>query len=107
MRLILDGTSCRVRLDRKATSISLLVVLGACGGQKVLLAIKSRAARVPRPGRTVLDDLISAGCGGPSSSSSTARRLDRPLPPSGTECRSSAHSPQAQEPFRARSRAPA
>jgi putative transposase len=28
VRLILDGTVVRVRLDRKATSISLLVVLG-------------------------------------------------------------------------------
>ena len=28
VRLILDGTNVRVRLDKKATSISLLVVLG-------------------------------------------------------------------------------
>ena len=28
VRLILDGTVVRVRLDRKATSISLLVVIG-------------------------------------------------------------------------------
>jgi hypothetical protein len=28
VRLVLDGTVVRVRLDRKATSISLLVVLG-------------------------------------------------------------------------------
>src|SRR6266481_3329837 len=41
VRLILDGTVVRVRLDRKATSISLLVVLGVRqDGQKVLLAIK-------------------------------------------------------------------
>ncbi len=45
MRLILDGTMVRVRLDRKATSISLLVVIGVrADGQKVLLAIKSEAA---------------------------------------------------------------
>jgi putative transposase len=44
VRLILDGTVVRVRLDRKATSISLLVVLGVReDGQKVLLAIKSMA----------------------------------------------------------------
>src|SRR3974377_360793 len=37
IRLILDGTVVRVRLDRKATSISLLVVLGVReDGQKVL-----------------------------------------------------------------------
>ena len=42
VRLILDGTVVRVRLDRKATSISLLVVIGVReDGQKVLLAIKS------------------------------------------------------------------
>ena len=42
VRLILDGTVVRVRLDRKATSISLLVVIGVrADGQKVLLAIKS------------------------------------------------------------------
>lgn len=45
VRLILDGTVVRVRLDRKATSISLLVVLGVrVDGQKVLLAIKSEGA---------------------------------------------------------------
>jgi hypothetical protein len=38
VRLILDGTVVRVRLDRKATSISLLVVIGVrADGQKVLL----------------------------------------------------------------------
>ena len=46
VRLILDGTVVRVRLDRKATSISLLVVIGVrADGQKVLLALKS--SRVP------------------------------------------------------------
>jgi transposase-like protein len=42
VRLILDGTVVRVRLDRRATSISLLVVLGVRrDGQKVLLAVKN------------------------------------------------------------------
>ena len=41
MRLILDGTVVRVRLDKKATSISLLVVIGVReDGQKVLLAVR-------------------------------------------------------------------
>jgi putative transposase len=45
VRLILDGTAVRVRLDRKATAISLLVVLGVrADGQKILLAIKSEGA---------------------------------------------------------------
>jgi putative transposase len=44
VRLILDGTVARVRLDRKATSISLLVALGVrADGQKMLLAILSGA----------------------------------------------------------------
>src|SRR4051795_11357699 len=39
VRLILDGTVVRVRLDRKARNVSLLVVLGVRrDGQKVLLA---------------------------------------------------------------------
>jgi putative transposase len=42
VRLILDGTVVRVRLDKKATSISLLVALGVReDGQKVLLAVKN------------------------------------------------------------------
>ena len=42
VRLILDGTMVRVRLDKKATSISLLVALGVrADGQKVPLAIKA------------------------------------------------------------------
>jgi hypothetical protein len=40
--VILDGTVVRVRLDRKATSISPLVVLGVRqDGQKLLLAVKN------------------------------------------------------------------
>ena len=42
VRLILDGTVVRVRLDRKATSISLLVVIGVReDGQKILLAVRN------------------------------------------------------------------
>ena len=63
VRLILDGTVVRVRLDRKATSISLLVVLGVrADGQKVLLAIKSMGGEKHRGlARAVLDDLIKRG----------------------------------------------
>ena len=62
VRLILDGTVVRVRLDRKATSISLLVVLGVrADGQKVLLAIKSMGGESAEAWRTVLDDLIRRG----------------------------------------------
>jgi putative transposase len=62
VRLILDGTVVRVRLDRKATSISLLVVIGVReDGQKVLLAIKSMGGETAEAWRTVLDDLIGRG----------------------------------------------
>ena len=62
VRLILDGTVVRVRLDRKATSISLLVVIGVReDGQKVVLAIKSMGGESTEAWRTVLDDLIKRG----------------------------------------------
>ena len=42
VRLILDGTVVRVRLDRKATSISLLVVLGIrSDGRKLLPSVRN------------------------------------------------------------------
>ena len=62
VRLILDGTVVRVRLDRKATSISLLVVIGVrADGQKVLLTIKQMGGESKEAWRTVLDDLIGRG----------------------------------------------
>jgi putative transposase len=62
VRLILDGTVVRVRLDRKATSILLLVVIG-----------------------------VRADCGDRSFSSSTALLVStRQLLPCGAECRCSA-----------------
>src|SRR5271168_4544272 len=62
VRLILDGTVVRVRLDRKATSISLLVVLGVReDGQKVLLAVKNMGGETTEAWRAVLDDLIKRG----------------------------------------------
>jgi putative transposase len=62
VRLILDGTVVRVRLDRKATTISLLVVLGVRrDGQKVLLAIKNMGGESEAAWRAVLDDLVGRG----------------------------------------------
>ncbi len=79
VQLILDGTVVRVRLDRKATNISLLVVLGVRrDGQKVRLTVKNMggsASRFQRRSRwnsagggeseaawrSVLDDLIARG----------------------------------------------
>src|SRR5215203_4043939 len=62
VRLVLDGTVARVRLDRKATSISLLVVLGIRrDGQKVLLAVRNMGGESEAAWRAVLDDLVARG----------------------------------------------
>jgi transposase-like protein len=62
VRLILDGTVVRVRLDHKATNISLLVVLGVRrDGQKVLLAVKNMGGESEAAWRGVLDGLIAQG----------------------------------------------
>ena len=61
IRLILDGTVVRVRLDKKATSISLLVALGVrADGQKVL-AIKNMGGESEAGWRALLDNLVSRG----------------------------------------------
>ena len=60
VRLILDGTVVRVRMD--AINISLLVVLGVRrDGQKVLLSIKNMAGESEAAWLAVLDDLIARG----------------------------------------------
>src|SRR5690348_4950318 len=62
VRLILDGTAVRVRLDRKATSVSPLVALGVRrDGQKALLAVKNMGGEGEAARRAVLDDLIARG----------------------------------------------
>ena len=62
VRLILDGTVVRVRLDRKATSISLLIIMGVrADGHKMLLTVKSMGGESTEAWRTVLDDLIRRG----------------------------------------------
>jgi putative transposase len=90
VRLILDGTVVRVRLDRKATAISLLVVLGVRDdGQKVLLAVKNMGGESEAAWRALLDDLV--GRGRPSSSSSMVRPASRKHSPrSGLTCRCNA-----------------
>jgi putative transposase len=66
VRLILDGTVVRVRLDRRATSISLLVALGVrADGQKVLLAIRSMGGESEAAWRALLDDLVKRGLSTP------------------------------------------
>lgn len=62
VRLILDGTVVRARLDRKATNISLLVVLGVRrDGQKILLTVRNMGGESEAAWRGVLDDLIARG----------------------------------------------
>ena len=110
VRLILDGTVVRVRLDRKATSISLLVVLGVrADGQKVLLAIKQMGGESAEAWRTVLDDLIKRGLrrpeflivdGGAGARKRDCRRL-------GWRAGAEVHRSQAPKSARARPRAPA
>ena len=66
VRLILDGTVVRVRLDRKATAISLLIALGVRrDGQKVVLAIKNMGGESEAAWRAVLDDLTARGMARP------------------------------------------
>jgi transposase-like protein len=66
VRLILDGSMVRVRLDRKATNISLLVVLGIRrDGQKVLLSVRNMGGESEAAWRGVLDDLIARGLRSP------------------------------------------
>ena len=60
VRLILDGTVVKVRLDRKAAAISLLIVLGVRrDGQKVVLAIRNMGGESEAAWRAVLDDLLA------------------------------------------------
>jgi putative transposase len=62
VRLILDGTVVSVRLDRQATAISLLVVLGVRrDGQKVLLAVRNMGGESEAAWRAALDNLIARG----------------------------------------------
>ena len=56
----------RVRLDRKATNISLLVVLGIRrDGQKILLAVRNMGSESEAAWRGVLDDLVARGLRSP------------------------------------------
>jgi putative transposase len=66
VRLILDGTVVRVRLDGKATSLSILVALGVRrDGQKVLLALRNMGGESEAAWRTLLDDLVGRGLAKP------------------------------------------
>ena len=62
VRLLLDGTVVKVRLDRKATNLPVLVALGVrADGQKVVLAMRAMGGESEAAWRILLDDLIARG----------------------------------------------
>ena len=66
VRLILDGTMVKVRLDRKSTTLSVLVALGVRrDGQKVLLALRNMGGESTAAWRALLDDMVGRGLSTP------------------------------------------
>ena len=66
VRLVLDGTVVRVRLDKRATGLSLLVALGVRrDGQKVVLGLKNMGGEGEAAWRAFLDGLAARGLGAP------------------------------------------
>ena len=62
VRLILDGTIIKTRLDKKAQNISVLAAVGVrCDGQKVLLSIMNMGGESTAAWRQFLDDLDKRG----------------------------------------------
>ena len=66
VRLILDGTVIKTRIDKKATNISVLAAVGVRrDGQKVLLSIKNMGGESTAAWRQFLDDLDARGLKAP------------------------------------------
>ena len=66
VRLILDGTVIKTRLDKKATNISVLAAVGVRrDGQKVLLCIRNMGGESKAAWRQVIDDLDARGLARP------------------------------------------
>src|SRR5512139_2303879 len=67
VRLILDGTVVKVRIDRQATALSILVAMGVReDGQKVVLALRAMGGESEAAWRMVLDDLVQRGMAVPA-----------------------------------------
>ncbi len=66
VRLILDGTVVKAKIDRKATAISLLVAIGVRrDGQKVLLGLKSMGGESTAAWQAFLADMSARGLNAP------------------------------------------
>jgi transposase-like protein len=66
VRLILDGTVVRAKIDPKATAISLLVAIGVRrDGQKVLLALKNMGGESTAAWTALLEDMTRRGLNAP------------------------------------------
>jgi transposase-like protein len=66
VRLILDGTVVRAKIERKATAISLLVAIGVRRhGQKVLLALRNMGGESTAAWTALLEDMIRRGLKAP------------------------------------------
>ena len=66
VRLILDGTVVRAKIDRKATAISLLVAIGVRrDGQKVLLALRNMGGESTAAWTALLEDMTRRGLKAP------------------------------------------
>jgi transposase-like protein len=66
VRLILDGTVVKTRIDRKASAISVLAAIGVCrDGQKILLSIRTMGGETKAAWRGFLDDLDARGLKAP------------------------------------------
>ena len=62
VRLILDGTVVKARIDRKATAIPILVAIGVRrDGQKVLIGLKNMGGETTAAWRAFLQDLSARG----------------------------------------------
>ncbi len=66
VRLILDGTVVKAKIDRKATAISLLVAIGVRrDGQKVLLGLKNMGGESTAAWQAFLSDMSARGLNAP------------------------------------------